>query len=110
MPTAHEIADTLAGITGDRPTVLPTVATERPPDMDSQQRRIAAAPAHATAQKLAGTLTVLHGHLDKLRARLDASRQGEVDECLEDLSRANLAVGRIKKRLESLSLARGKAA
>lgn len=108
--TADAIADTLGTITGDRPTVLPYVTTERPPDMDSQERRTAAAPAHATVQKMIGVMTVLHNHLDKLRARLDASRQAEIDECLEDLSAANLAVGRIRKTLENVSLARGAAA
>jgi hypothetical protein len=106
--TAHEIADTLAGITGDRPTVLPD--TPRPPDMDSQQRRIAAAPAHATAQKAVALLTVLGNQLDTLRTRLDTSRADEVDDCLEDLSQTRQAIGRIKKRLDALSLARGKAA
>lgn len=106
--TADAIADTLADCTGDRPTVHPD--TPRPTDMDSLERRIAAAPAVATAQKLVGMLTVLHNHLDKLRARLDKDRRAEMDDCYEDLSVTQLAISRIRKRLDALALARGKAA
>lgn len=109
--TADAIADTLADCTGDRPTVHPD--TPRPTDMDSLdslERRIAAAPAVATTQKLIGQMNVLRNHLDKLRARLDKDRRAEMDDCYEDLSVTQLAISRIRKRLDALALARGKAA
>jgi hypothetical protein len=105
--TATDIADTPAGITGDRPTVLPTVTTPRPP-MDAHARRQAVGPARGTAQKLLLNLTALRSQLDTLRVRL--SDTPAVEFCLDDAELMSRIVCHIRNRLEALSLVREEAA
>jgi len=77
--------------------------------MDSHARRTAVAAALASGQQLIGRLTTLGQELQKLWERLPAEYADELQACIEDRIEAAQLIGRLKNRLNDITLARAAA-